>query len=59
MAKAPKMPGGMGAPAKRGRPAFPKAAKEPLAPPNLAKNMRGLSKMPKMMRTGGKVSGCK
>lgn len=35
-----------------------KVAKEPLAPPGLAPKMRGLSKMPQMMRKGGKVKAC-
>lgn len=46
-------------PAKRGRPATIAAAKEPMAPPHLAPKMRGMSKMPRMMAKGGKVTGCK
>jgi|Wag4MinimDraft_6_1082665.scaffolds.fasta_scaffold475831_1 hypothetical protein len=33
-------------------------AESPLAPPGLAPKMRGLSKMPRMMRKGGKVKAC-
>jgi hypothetical protein len=44
--------------AKPGRPAR-KAGSEPLAPPGLAGKMRGMSPMPRMMRKGGAVKGCK
>jgi hypothetical protein len=43
---------------KVGRPGR-KPGSEPLAPPGLAPKMRGMSPMPRMMRKGGAVKGCK
>ncbi len=59
--KKPPAFGKAAAPAARGRAGrsgkAPGAA--PLAPPGLAPKMRGMSSMPRMMRKGGAVKGCK